>query len=458
MKKYLLALVLLFFATALQGTAGFSPVHALDLTGKVTDATTSKRLGGVKVTLSTNPAKTATTTDEGFTIEDFIPPEKTGWFDGINVDFKKDGYITQTGTIYSELVFKGKILADKKWVDGEVYELYYGEANEEGTKLGEYAKYTIIEEVTDEGETNPVPKTTKKTTYIKPVISIPSIGYEWHVNGYIWITTKDESMPNSIKVEMPPTPETIISGVVYFETDDGDNIPLSNAEVSVYPSDYTAVVYNTDKYKEGKNKGKEKCPVDLSNFHEGIEIHSRKRGDFCFLTGPDGKFEIRGFFDKNGKPKTYTITASDKTGRYMEASVSKVVEDKPIDNVQIVLKEKTISQAREDNLKGITGFKCNELLPKYLVGAKCNENKTLQGDATDLAYWMQKIGGKIAGAIAMIAVAIIVFNAFNMVTAAGDTDKISEAKKGIMWAIIGLGLTMFAYVIIKTIIMLTYTK
>jgi hypothetical protein len=70
---------------------------------------------------------------------------------------------------------------------------------------------------------------------------------------------------------------------------------------------------------------------------------------------------------------------------------------------------------------------------------------------------MQKFGGKTASMISMIAVVLIVWNAFNLVTAAGETEKISQAKKGILWTIIGLAVTMFAYVIIKTVIVMTYT-
>ena len=58
----------------------------------------------------------------------------------------------------------------------------------------------------------------------------------------------------------------------------------------------------------------------------------------------------------------------------------------------------------------------------------------------------------------MIAVVLIVWNAFTLVTAVGDTEKISQAKKGIMWTIVGLAVTMFAYVIVKTVIILTYTQ
>jgi len=38
----------------------------------------------------------------------------------------------------------------------------------------------------------------------------------------------------------------------------------------------------------------------------------------------------------------------------------------------------------KQNMENITGFGCNDLMPRYLVGANCVENKTLKGDSTDL--------------------------------------------------------------------------
>jgi hypothetical protein len=124
----------------------------------------------------------------------------------------------------------------------------------------------------------------------------------------------------------------------------------------------------------------------------------------------------------------------------------------------IEFEKKTISGKQQQNMENITGFGCNETMSKYLVGANCVENSNLKGDATDIAVWIQKFGGKITGIISMIAVVLIVWNAFNLVTAVGDTDKITNSKNGIMWTIIGLAVTMFAYIIVKTVIILTYTQ
>jgi hypothetical protein len=106
----------------------------------------------------------------------------------------------------------------------------------------------------------------------------------------------------------------------------------------------------------------------------------------------------------------------------------------------------------------MTGFACSETMPKYLVGASCNENKKLKGDASDIATWIQKFGGKITSLMGMIAVVFLVYNAFLITTAAGDADRISQGKRGIMWTILGLMVAMFAYLIVKTVIVFMYTQ
>ena len=95
------------------------------------------------------------------------------------------------------------------------------------------------------------------------------------------------------------------------------------------------------------------------------------------------------------------------------------------------------------------------LRPRYLVGAS-DGTRNLSGSVEDLTYWFQRFGRKIVGFIAAVAVFFIVWNAFSMVTSMGDADQISSSKKAIQWILIGLALAIFAYVIIKTIISLTY--
>ncbi len=177
-----------------------------------------------------------------------------------------------------------------------------------------------------------------------------------------------------------------------------------------------------------------------------------------------GKFEcpyvIEGYFGTQDKPVKYYVDFyyGDDEKIYKPVEKEFYVYDKILENENIRFKKATGRKKFQENLTNITGFKCSELMPKYLVGANCLENNTLEGDATDLAYYIQKFGGMITRLIGLLAVALIVFYGFRIATAAGDDEQISNAKKGIMWTIIGLALTMFAYIIVKSVIMLTYTQ
>jgi len=170
----------------------------------------------------------------------------------------------------------------------------------------------------------------------------------------------------------------------------------------------------------------------------------------------EGEYSVKGYLGTKENPRYITVVF--KYAGYKDIEETFMIKAGIKDKENIKFKEKTIAGQRQENLEAITGFGCNEIMPKYLVGANCVENSDLEGDATDIAVWIQKFGGKITGMISMIAVVLIVWNAFALVTAVGDTEKISQAKKGIMWTIIGLAVTMFAYVLVKTVIILTYTQ
>ena len=170
-------------------------------------------------------------------------------------------------------------------------------------------------------------------------------------------------------------------------------------------------------------------------------------------TNPDGFYEIEGY-----KKKKYHLKFNDSS--YKDPDPLEVeVEDSLVPDQDIELIQISVAKDNENIMVGASGgFECDELMPKYLIGANCIDNNNLKGDASDITMWIQKFGGKITGLIGMIAVVLIIWNAFNITTAAGDSEKISQGKKGLIWTIVGLGLTMFAYVIVKTVIMLTYTQ
>ena len=167
-------------------------------------------------------------------------------------------------------------------------------------------------------------------------------------------------------------------------------------------------------------------------------------------TDIEGKFTINGY---NNSTKKYELDFS-ASGYNKKTEIITVQKDKEVTlDKPIVLEERSTAGTIQDDLEAMTDFECGDLLPKYLVGANCVENRKLQGDATDFALWIQKFGGKITAMIGMVAVVLIVWNAFNIVTAAGEMEQIEQGKKGILWTILGLALTMFAYVIVKTVTM-----
>ncbi|MCF7830512.1 pilin [Candidatus Gracilibacteria bacterium] len=99
------------------------------------------------------------------------------------------------------------------------------------------------------------------------------------------------------------------------------------------------------------------------------------------------------------------------------------------------------------------GFVKEDEFPKHLPGIFKNS----KGDVSDLTSIMQKFANGLAGIAAAVAVLFIIYNCFNLVTAAGESDKISKAKKGLIWSLVGLVLIMGAYIMTKTIIAITYS-
>ena len=79
------------------------------------------------------------------------------------------------------------------------------------------------------------------------------------------------------------------------------------------------------------------------------------------------------------------------------------------------------------------------------------------GDQRDLTKFMQKIMNGMTAILAAIAIYFIVLNAFNLVVAFGNSDNISKAKSGLAWSGAGFLLIVFAYVIVKTIMFVSYS-
>lgn len=105
-----------------------------------------------------------------------------------------------------------------------------------------------------------------------------------------------------------------------------------------------------------------------------------------------------------------------------------------------------ISQNIEEN-------KTDLILPKYMPGV----HEGTETNPYDFTNLIQNIINGLTGIAGGVAILFIVINAAGLVFSVGNTDAISNAKKGLTWACIGLVLIIFSYIIAKTIINLTYS-
>lgn len=65
-----------------------------------------------------------------------------------------------------------------------------------------------------------------------------------------------------------------------------------------------------------------------------------------------------------------------------------------------------------------------------------------------------KVVNIVTGIAAVIAIFFVINSAFTMVISAGNDEKVTEAKKGLLWALVGLLLITLSYAIIRFVIML----
>lgn len=172
------------------------------------------------------------------------------------------------------------------------------------------------------------------------------------------------------------------------------------------------------------------------------------------ITDPDGNYE------KEVTDGNYVLTVTSiGYEKQQEKSVSlsgsePIVKDFSMEPTVKQLAEVGVTASKENVVSWGTGLSAEDL-PKYLVGTN-RGTKTLKGDATDVTFWLQRFIRKFASFVAALAVLFIVWNGFGIVMASGNADEISKAKKAIMWVVVALLLTIFAYVLVKTVISLVY--
>ncbi len=91
--------------------------------------------------------------------------------------------------------------------------------------------------------------------------------------------------------------------------------------------------------------------------------------------------------------------------------------------------------------------------PIYMPGRDKDDKK---GEAGDVTIVIQKAIDIIVGITGVVAVFFVVFNGVNMATTAGDTERLTRAKNGMVYGVLGLALIVFSYILVKTIIWVTY--
>lgn len=105
------------------------------------------------------------------------------------------------------------------------------------------------------------------------------------------------------------------------------------------------------------------------------------------------------------------------------------------------------------SLKDATGG----VVPGAVPGASLSNEDSPIGAVTTVAQLMQRFADGAAALAGAVAILFVVINAARMTFSLGDTEALSKAKKGLTWAAVGLVLIIFAYIVTKSVIALTYS-
>ena len=109
----------------------------------------------------------------------------------------------------------------------------------------------------------------------------------------------------------------------------------------------------------------------------------------------------------------------------------------------------------------ILSYTMEKLTPKFLPGARGSDGsalggKEMQGTSADVTSTVQKAINTLIGFAGVIAVLFFVWHGAVLVFSVGGSDEITKAKKGLTWSAVGLVVIIFAYVVVKSIIAITY--
>lgn len=77
------------------------------------------------------------------------------------------------------------------------------------------------------------------------------------------------------------------------------------------------------------------------------------------------------------------------------------------------------------------------------------------GGSSDLKELARTIINYVLGFLGLIAVAMVIYGGISYVTAAGEQSKVDNAKKVILYAIVGLIIVILSYAIVRTVLSAT---
>lgn len=95
--------------------------------------------------------------------------------------------------------------------------------------------------------------------------------------------------------------------------------------------------------------------------------------------------------------------------------------------------------------------------PGGVPGASLSSGNTPEGAVIAFAVLLQRVADGAAALASGVAILFIVINGARLTFSFGNTESMGKAKKGFIWAAAGLVLIIFAYIVTKSVIALTYS-
>ena len=133
-------------------------------------------------------------------------------------------------------------------------------------------------------------------------------------------------------------------------------------------------------------RGRDEMEQDL--IWSKVKIYATENGELLEVDKEtEGEYTVLGYLGTEENPRdinmTFEYPGYEDKEEYFEVKAKIIDKD-----TDIVFTVPTNASRMQENMEAMTGFGCNELMPKYLIGASCVENSELKGDASDVAMWL----------------------------------------------------------------------